>query len=288
MNICNSQISKSEIGETVLAPVYPQRAESLPDLDVIHSAGWHRVNKSYKYDRPNGTTDFLLIFTVSGQGKACVEGKNFDLTANTAFIIQPYSHSEYHTSGNDLWEFYWMHICGPNATNILSAMTANRKYLLDISHTNIFKRIEQIMTPVCAFSEKYFYAAKSISKILFDMVYVINRELTSETDIADELISYLEQENIHINLNEFANEHYMSVANLIRVFSKKTGETPYSYHRTYKMTKAAQRLIYTKIQIKTIATIAGYSSKSAFSTQFFKMYGISPSEYRKRYKVYQN
>ena len=74
----------------------------------------------------------------------------------------------------------------------------------------------------------------------------------------------------------------------IRIFSKKTGETPYSYHRTYKMTKAAQRLIYTKIQIKSIASIAGYSSKSAFSTQFFKIYGMSPSEYRKQYKVYQN
>ena len=120
------------------------------------------------------------------------------------------------------------------------------------------------------------------------MLYANSRAITLEADVTDELVSYLEQENIHINLNEFAMEHYMSVANLIRIFSKKTGETPYSYHRTYKMTKAAQRLIYTKIQIKSIASIAGYSSKSAFSTQFFKIYGMSPSEYRKQYKVYQN
>ena len=36
------------------------------------------------------------------------------------------------------------------------------------------------------------------------MIYVINQEMTLETDITAKLTSYLEQENININLNDFA------------------------------------------------------------------------------------
>ena len=144
------------------------------------------------------------------------------------------------------------------------------------------------MTPGKSPAEKYFHGAKTISQILFEMIYIQSRELMSDTDIADELLSYLEQEEIQINLKEFASSHFISQTHLIRLFSKKYGETPYSYHRSYKMNKAAQRLIYTDLQIKAIASMAGYESESAFSTQFFKIYKISPLNYRKQHRVYQN
>ena len=80
MNIDNGQVLKSEIGQTRFAPNYPQKIDGIPELDVIHSAGWHKVNDLYKYDRPNGITNFLLIFTVSGKGEAYVENKKFYLT----------------------------------------------------------------------------------------------------------------------------------------------------------------------------------------------------------------
>ena len=287
MDINNLKVFNSEIGETIFAPTYPQKSEGTPELDVINGAGWHNVNSLYRYDRPNGINDFLLIFTISGKGVAYIENQNFELSSDSVFIIPPKLSSGYHTQDKH-WEFYWIHIDGKNAENILNFLMNDGKYLLDIARSGVKKYIKQILNPVCALSERYLYAAKLISKILFEIIYTTNPKPINDAGIIEELISYLEQENTTVNLNEFAARHYRCVPVLIRDFSKKTGETPYSYHRTYKMQKAAQRLIYTKMQIKTIALTAGYSSESAFSTQFLKLYGLPPSEYRKRYKVYQN
>lgn len=286
MKIDGAQILKSEIGETVLAPTYPKKVEGLPQLDIVYRAGWHNVNNLYGYDRPDGIKHFLLLFTVSGEGSAYIENQTFELTAGSVLIIPPSVSSGYHTD-DKTWEFYWLHIDGENASNILTFLI-NHQYLLDISHTNIIRYIKQILAPNCSLSERYIYSAKLVSKILFEMIYLKNQNGAPENDIIDELVCYLEQENTQINLTEFAANHYVSVQNLIRIFFRRIGETPYSYHRAYKMAKAAQRLVYTKTQIKTIAAVAGYCSEGAFSTQFSKLYGLSPSEYRNRYKVYQN
>ena len=288
MDINNLKVFESEIGETVFAPTYPQKSEGAPQLDVIHGAGWHNVNSLYRYDRPNGINDFLLLFTISGKGLAYIENQNFELTPGSVLIIPPKLSSGYHTQNDGHWEFYWIHIDGKNVENILNFLINDNEYLLNIERTGIKKYLKQILNPTCILSERYLYSAKLISKILFEMIYTVNQNYSDDTEIIEELITYLEQENITVNLNDFAAEHYISVPTIIRDFSKKIGETPYSYHRTYKMQKAAQRLIYTKTQIKTIALTAGYSSESAFSTQFLKLYGVSPAEYRKRYKVYQN
>lgn len=284
----NLRTMSSDFGETVFAPDYPKRIEEMPNLDIVNNAGWHKVNKLYNFDMPNGFGDYQLIFTVSGNGMGHIDDRHFRLEKNTVFIIPPHIPTRYHTADSGMWELYWLHLDGENAEKILSGFTEKGIYLLDISDANIIKRIKQIMTPGKSPAEKYFHGAKTISQILFEMIYIQSRDLMSDTDIADELLSYLEQEEIQINLKEFASSHFISQTHLIRLFSKKYGETPYSYHRSYKMNKAAQRLIYTDLQIKAIASMAGYESESAFSTQFFKIYKISPLNYRKQHRVYQN
>ena len=52
-----SKILKSEIGETVFAPGYPQKVEGMSELDVVHSAGWHRVTVFGDYRK-----QFAMLF----------------------------------------------------------------------------------------------------------------------------------------------------------------------------------------------------------------------------------
>lgn len=284
----NLRTMSSDFGETVFAPDYPKKIDEMPDLDIVNNAGWHNVNSLYNFDMPKGFGDYQLIFTVSGSGRGHIGDQHFELEKNTVFIIPPHIPTRYHTADSGMWELYWLHLCGENAEKILSAFIEKGIYTLDVSDTNIIKRIKQIMNPGKSPAEKYFHGAKTISQILFEMIYIQSRQLMSNTDIADELLSYLEQEDVQINLKDFASNHFISQTHLIRLFRKKFGETPYAYHRTYKMSKAAQRLIYTDLQIKRIAYMAGYESESAFSTQFLKIYKISPFNYRKQHKVYQN
>ena len=106
--------------------------------------------------------------------------------------------------------FYWLHLTGEYAEKILSEFTKKGIYVLDISDSNIIKRIKQIMNPGKSPAEKYFHGAKTISQILFEMIYIQTREIMSDTDITDELLSYLEQEEIQVNLKAQMRFLYLS------------------------------------------------------------------------------
>ena len=74
---------------------------------------------------------------------------------------------------------------------------------------------------------------------------------------------------------------------LIRLFKEKTGVTPYRYHRRQRLHKATQMLLYTNMTLSEISDSCGYACEASFSTQFAKEFGLCPSEYRAKNKVYR-
>lgn len=75
---------------------------------------------------------------------------------------------------------------------------------------------------------------------------------------------------------------YMSATHLTRLFRKKHNMTPIDYVTDRRMRLAAELLRNKSLSAADVAGRVGYSNYPYFSTQFRKMYGISPSEYRSR------
>lgn len=280
-----------DFGKVILAPYYPNSYGNLTKLDSVDACGYHYVNSLYHMVHENGIGNFLIIYTVSGKGEANIGGKYLSLTAETVFIIPPKVYAEYKAPKGEEWEFYWLDTNGVNVRNILSPITQNSATLY-LADTKIADKIAKLITPNCENSEKAIYAAKIISQILFHIISAVHNKYSSNTksqDIVDNVIELLEQiDTDTVNLKEIADTHYISVTHLIRLFHEKVGDTPYHYHRNYRLSKAAQQLIYSDKLIKKIALDLGYKSANAFSVQFTKRYGISPMEYRNRNKHYQN
>lgn len=67
-------------------------------------------------------------------------------------------------------------------------------------------------------------------------------------------------------------------------FGKIYGTTPAKYLRDFRLGEAAMKLSSTEISIQRIAEEAGYVNFSKFSAAFRKLYAMSPSEYRRRYR----
>ena len=58
------------------------------------------------------------------------------------------------------------------------------------------------------------------------------------------------------------------------------GITPTDFIRNVRLKRAAQLLANTQLPINEIADRVGFITARNFSTQFKKMYGVTPSEYR--------
>ena len=96
-------------------------------------------------------------------------------------------------------------------------------------------------------------------------------------------IYFMEQNlNRKITLTEIADEAGYSSSYLITIFNKKTGYSPLSYYSHLKITKACEYLDFSKLKIKEISFLLGYSDPYYFSKDFRKKIGISPRHYRAR------
>jgi AraC family transcriptional regulator len=104
----------------------------------------------------------------------------------------------------------------------------------------------------------------------------------------------LTQENLK-NVIDYIHEHYREdfglteLANITgfstRYFSElfkiSTGFPPFDYLLRFRLTKASQLLLTTKLPIFDVALRAGFSSANNFSRAFRKCYSTSPAKYRR-------
>lgn len=94
-------------------------------------------------------------------------------------------------------------------------------------------------------------------------------------------ISYI-RDNLHnkLNLEELAQQHFLSYIQFSRRFKKATGTTPQEYVAGLRLKKAKQLLAETDLSIQKISESCGFSNPYYFSNFFRKHCQLSPSQYR--------
>ncbi len=109
--------------------------------------------------------------------------------------------------------------------------------------------------------------------------------LASDTSVAI-VHSYMEK-HLHekISLATLSERAFLSPTGLIQHFKKHTGKTPMAYLTAMRLAKAQMFLSSTDKPISRIAALCGFDNPYYFSNAFKKENGISPSEYRKKYKI---
>lgn len=107
-------------------------------------------------------------------------------------------------------------------------------------------------------------------------------------------VDYVEQCKVYlcrhqhekINTKVLAAQIGLNYSYLSRIFSESTGMSLTEYAKKEKLKGAANMLRYTEYSIAEIADYFCFSSTSRFSDFFRSEYGMKPSEYRKKYHVY--
>lgn len=91
--------------------------------------------------------------------------------------------------------------------------------------------------------------------------------------------------NRELTLEIISNALSISPWYMSRVFKKETGYSPMQYVTNLRLGEAQVLLIHTSMPVTVVAQSVGYSSSGAFNYSFRKMFGITPTEFRRLYKI---
>ncbi len=82
-------------------------------------------------------------------------------------------------------------------------------------------------------------------------------------------------------LSRLAQSVNLSPTRLCYLFKAETGTPPVRYLRTLRMQDATTLLMHTFLSVKEIIARVGFTDESHFVKNFKRIYGVTPTEYRK-------
>ncbi len=103
-----------------------------------------------------------------------------------------------------------------------------------------------------------------------------------------DLVHYSDDQ-IRINLSDYLTEklHY-NYSHLSSLFSESKGKTIEQFYLEHKIEKVKELIIYDELNLTEIAYKMHYSNVAHLSTQFKKMTGMTPSQFKNLKNKYRN
>lgn len=107
----------------------------------------------------------------------------------------------------------------------------------------------------------------------------INAKITSAMEYIEENLGE------HITLDELCGRAHLSKYYFCRLFHETARMSPMNYLLARRISAAKERLLYSDMSISEIALNSGFHSFSNFSNMFKKSSGMTPSVFRRQYRL---
>lgn len=276
----NGEFGKVRIAQQIITPA------SMDILFYFVSAGWHQCNSNYRIRREKGCSSYLILMTVSGLGHLQIENQAYHLTSNTVAVVPPCLFHEYYAGGDDLWEFYWIHLDERHCRNILNFIVQKSGYVFSVhNHRQLTDGIEDLLF---LNSEKSIDFEIEISSKISQFIHLLlsgsawTPSITNNgKELTKQVIAFIEKNYKNpVSITDISKQLYLSTAHMIRVFKAKTGYSPYEYLNRYRILIACELLKFTNMPIQQISAQVGFKNTSNFISNFKKIKLVTPTVFR--------
>ncbi|MCR5201755.1 MAG: AraC family transcriptional regulator [Lachnospiraceae bacterium] len=263
------------------------------NLLYLQETGTLKATSAFESCRSH-MNSYLFFYVISGSGHVKCNGHTYTLKEKECAFIncqQPYCH---YTSNKDPWEISWIHFNGPTVANIFNryvekggkpvfapdkiipfSRIVDRIYLIASSkeHSrdmNINAALAELLANIMEYSRpnKAYVASTSATY----NVPIIKRYI-DEHFVEDLSLATLSD---HFDINKYQ---------LAKVFKQEYDLSVGNYIKYQRITKAKSMLRFTNEKIEDIGGNCGIPDPNYFSRLFKQFEGISPGEYRKKWKA---
>jgi AraC family transcriptional regulator of arabinose operon len=239
--------------------------------------------------RPNGTRDWLLIYTVSGKGQIRARGESRLVRAGDVLLIAPNTPQEYGLAdGSAGWSNVWAHFRPPihwlswldwpelsRGIAMLSLAPDQRSAIeAELRRAVAYQTMPMRLRSAAAIN------ALERTLIALDEFNPNHGGQTIDPRIAAAVRGMGEGLSRNISIAELSRIAGLSRSRFTVLFTEQLKMSPQAYREAARLGRAADLLRASHWSIGEIAEEVGYGSPFHFSTRFRRYFGCSPTHYR--------
>lgn len=240
--------------------------------------------------RPFGSGDYLLIYTISGQGHFVTSEGVFESRPGKAILYYPGEAQDYSTtSALGEWNLLWVHfmpkphlqdqLSWPRNRYGLHCLLLNEGETRDEFH-NALQRVVRLCHRRFVGAEEL--AAHALAEALLWAGTVLRRGGAPGMDPRiRRAIDFLSAGKTEpFSLPATASYSGISVSRLAFLFKRETGFSPHAYWERHRLQRATRLLRVTGLSVSEIAQEVGFNDPFYFTNRFRRFTGYSPTAYR--------
>lgn len=273
--------------------IYTPSQFAKSSLLFLQETGELHALKPYISNREN-LSSYLFFIVLNGNGYLEYEGVTYHLTTgdcvfidcSTKYILQ---------SSEQLWTLRWVHFNGYNASQLYEFYRRHHNSPTFSSpnfsfYDTLLKKIYQLASEVSSVQDidLYHHLNTLITTIIKE-----SRNLShqfhvkrNQNTLLYEIKQYLEEHFMqNISLDDLANTFYINKFHLSRLFKEEFDESIHNYMIKKRITHAKELLRFSDLSIEDISQQCGIEDANYFSRNFKRIEGISPSSFRKKWKM---
>jgi AraC family transcriptional regulator of arabinose operon len=267
-----------------------QRAESYTPVVARVLSGHLDEGPEYATFRRAGTTDWLLIHTVSGAGQlAGPDGAAVRTDLGDAVLLRPRTLHDYRTApGAARWEIVFSHFHPrPEWMPLLEwpqALAGTGRIRTDGEvHRRVVAALHR-SARACrgGLARAELFAMNALEEAL--LWCDTQNRFGPRTD--ERLLRVIDHVDAHLaeplDVARLAAVVHLSASHLTRLFRDHLGTTPQRYVERQRMIRAQQLLDLTARPVAAVAREVGWADPLYFSQRFARFTGRSPTAYRRR------
>jgi AraC family transcriptional regulator, arabinose operon regulatory protein len=242
----------------------------------------------YRVRRGYGTYDWLLTYTLSGQGVYRLDGQDYPCNAGDVTILLPRTPHDYRTAQGSRWNFCWAHfIPRPQWLGWLQlTRRADGLILLPIDSEIVQERISAAFVRLLGDSKHSARYSDELAQNALEEILLLTTQADARNSprfdprIEQALAYITAHPDAAISVDQLAAMVAMSPSGFAHLFKAQVGVSPMQMHLRLRLRQAARLLEYTARSVQEIALDLGFQSPFHFSRQFKAWYGVSPKGYR--------
>ncbi|GAB2545804.1 helix-turn-helix domain-containing protein [Gracilibacillus alcaliphilus] len=243
-------------------------------------AGHFHESDTYSAVRPDGMNDWLITYTLDGEGYFETEDCKQSVKAGNITLLRPGIPHRYGTSKGCKWNFIWTHFTPrPMEASLLPSEALT---IRQIEHQVTKKRIYHSFLRILAdFRERGDYWQELCLNALQEILLIIAKQQYCQMDPRIEETLYLLAQRMKetVRVEELAHSVGLSTSRLAHLFKESTGESIITALNRIRIKQAALLLAHANRNANEAAYDVGFQNYNHFTRQFRKYMGLTPSEF---------
>lgn len=232
----------------------------------------------YEIKREKNSRICVFEYVVSGEGEIYLHGKWHTVTAGDFYILPSGVSHHYRASAACPWEKIWINYVSGYMGSLLSSYGVEGGVYRAEDIKQSFDRLTDLAKESALTDGTAFEIADKLHCIVKSAALQTALDAEQDVGMRKTLASYVYKK---FSLDLMAEQLIMSKSNLIRVYKKIYGTTPYNDLINMKIEAAKKLLEETSLPIKDIAERLCVYDEHYFSALFLEKTGKRPGGYRK-------